>query len=162
MAGMNPFTHFDERGAARMVDVGGKAITARSARATGQVHVARSTRVAIDELAVTKGDVFQVARLAAIQAAKQTPHLIPLCHSVRLTSVDVGFAWLDDQTLEITVAVGADDRTGVEMEALTGAAVAALTVYDMCKALDREMTIGPIRLVEKTGGRGTPSDSPRA
>ena len=147
-------SHVDARGHARMVDVGQKPETARAAVATGTVLLKPATLRAIARGQVPKGDVLATARLAGIQAAKRTSELIPLCHPLRLTSVAVDFTPRPAHgTLEIRATVRAFDRTGVEMEALTAVAVAALTVYDMCKAIDRGMTIGAIRLEEKRGGR---------
>lgn len=149
---MSEFTHFDDQGNARMVDVGQKPATDRMARATCSVEMRAETVSAICEGKVGKGDVLQVARLAGIMAAKQTPSLIPLCHSVSLSSVEVAFV-VAEQRIDITVIASAVDRTGVEMEALTAASIAALTIYDMCKSIDREMTIARVRLEEKSGGK---------
>jgi cyclic pyranopterin phosphate synthase len=160
--GMPPLTHFDESGASRMVDVGAKPITERMARAAGRVTMAAATLRTILDGGLTKGDVIEVARLAGIMAAKKTPELIPLCHSLGLDSVTVDLRAENESTLWIESTVRVQARTGVEMEALTAVAVAALTVYDMCKSLDRELTIGPFLLLEKSGGqsghfvRGTP------
>jgi len=146
-------SHVDARGRARMVDVGAKAETAREAIAAGTLILKPATLRAIARGQVPKGDVLATARLAGLQAAKRTSELIPLCHPLRLTSVAVDFAPRPaDGTLEIRATVRALDRTGVEMEALTAVAVAALTVYDMCKAIDRGMVIGAVRLEEKRGG----------
>lgn len=136
-----------------MVDVGEKPITSRAARASGRVVMAPATLEALRNRTLAKGDVLEVARLAGIQAAKRTWELIPLCHVLALDGVEVAFAFLDAQTLEIQAEARATARTGVEMEALTAVAVAALTVYDMCKALDRVMVIDQVRLEEKSGGR---------
>ena len=146
-------THFDDEGASRMVDVGQKAITARSARASGRVVMLPATLTKIRVRTLSKGDVLEVARLAGIMAAKRTDELIPLCHSLPLDAVSIAFVFLDEQTLSIEATVRVTARTGVEMEALTAVSVAALTVYDMCKAIDRSITIDAIRLEEKTGGR---------
>ncbi len=145
-------SHFTERGDARMVEVGAKPETARVAIASGQVRVAAETARQIARGAIGKGDVLAVARLAGIQAAKRAHELIPLCHPLRLTGVDVDLE-LAGTTVRITATVRAHDRTGVEMEALTAVSVAALTVYDMCKAIDRGITIEEIRLDEKSGGK---------
>jgi cyclic pyranopterin phosphate synthase len=145
-------SHFSERGDARMVEVGAKPETARTAIASGQVHVAEETARQIYEGSIGKGDVLAVARLAGIQAAKRAHELIPLCHPLRLTGVDVDLR-LAGTTVQITATVRAHDRTGVEMEALTAVAVAALTVYDMCKAIDRGIVVGEIRLESKSGGK---------
>ena len=148
-------THFDESGAARMVDVGAKSETERTATASGIVRMDRATRAKIaNGTASRKGDVLGVARLAGIMAAKKTGELIPLCHPLPLTSVTVDFSFPDDAEIvriEATVRIFA--RTGVEMEALTAVTVAALTIYDMCKSADRGMTIERVRLEAKSGGR---------
>lgn len=146
-------THFDERGASRMVDVSAKPISQRKAIAKGRVTLLPATLLRITNREMTKGDVLEVARLAGIMAAKRTPELIPLCHSLGLDSVQIDLLPVDEQTIEITATVSVQGRTGVEMEALTAVSVAALTIYDMCKAVDRGMTIGPIFLAEKTGGK---------
>jgi cyclic pyranopterin monophosphate synthase len=147
-------THLDERGQARMVDVGDKAVTRRVAVARGVVAMNVSTLQRLVAGTSPKGDVLAAARIAAIQAAKKTPELIPLCHSVQLTSVEVEFEPdLETATLGIVARVQALDRTGVEMEALAAVAIAALTVYDMLKAVDRAMTIERIALHEKSGGK---------
>jgi cyclic pyranopterin phosphate synthase len=145
-------THFDDAGAARMVEVGGKPETARSAIARGTIAMAPATAAAITGGAIGKGDVLGVARLAGIGAAKRTADLIPLCHPLRLTGVDLDLA-VTAAAVQITATVRAFDRSGVEMEALTAVAAAALTVYDMCKAIDRHMVISEILLVEKRGGK---------
>jgi len=173
---MSDLTHFDDSGASRMVDVGGKAETERMARASCRVHMRPATLERIRQLEIGKGNVLEVARLAGIQAAKRTDELIPLCHSLPLTSVTLDFRFpgiegqtqagsvgsgltagrgLDDQVavLEIEAQVRTVGRTGVEMEAFTAVAIAALTVYDMCKAIDRGMSVEGIRLEEKTGGK---------
>lgn len=146
-------THFDPDGAPRMVDVGGKAITARVARARALVRMQPETLRLIEQGGVQKGDVLGVARLAGIMAAKRTPELIPLCHPLRLTSVEVSLAPAPPDAVLVEATVRAEDRTGVEMEALTAAAGAALTVYDMCKAVDRWMRIEALELLEKRGGK---------
>lgn len=150
---MTELTHFDAAGKARMVDVGSKPITARSARASACVKMLPETLVLIRDGGHKKGDVPAVARLAGIMAAKRTGDLIPLCHPLPLDSATVDFEFVDEQTLRIEARVGCTGRTGVEMEALTAASVAALTVYDMCKSVDRGMTIDQVRLEEKDGGR---------
>jgi cyclic pyranopterin phosphate synthase len=136
-----------------MVDVGGKPESERVARASGRVRMAPATAALIRDKALTKGDVCEVARLAGIMAAKRTGDLIPLCHPLPITAVAVDFAWEAAEVLRIEATVRLVARTGVEMEALTAVAVAALTVYDMCKAVDRTMTVEAIRLEEKSGGR---------
>jgi len=151
---MSGFTHLDEEGRAVMVDVADKAETDRRAVAKGRIFMAPETLAMIREGAVKKGDVLSVARLAGIMGAKRTPDLIPLCHPLALTSIKVDLE-LDDaaSAVEVTASCGLKGRTGVEMEALTAVAVAALTVYDMCKARDRAMRIGDLRLVHKSGGK---------
>jgi cyclic pyranopterin monophosphate synthase len=148
------FTHFDAGGQAHMVDVGGKAPTRRRARAGGRIAMAPATLELIRGGGAAKGDVLGVARIAAIQAAKRTSELIPLCHPVALTSVNVEFT-LDEKAsaIECRATVECTARTGVEMEALTAVQVGLLTIYDMCKAADRGMTMEAIRLIEKHGGK---------
>lgn len=151
---MSGFTHFDEQGRAVMVDVSDKAESERVAVAKGEVVMAPETLARIREGAVAKGDVLSVARLAGIMGAKRTPDLIPLCHPLALTKVTVDLVALPERNaVEITATCKLKGRTGVEMEALTAVSVAALTVYDMCKAADRSMRIGDIRLVHKSGGK---------
>ncbi|MDQ3429949.1 MAG: cyclic pyranopterin monophosphate synthase MoaC [Actinomycetota bacterium] len=143
------FSHIDEAGAARMVDVGEKTVVRRTAVAAGFVGMSPETVGLLREKALPKGDVLNTARIAGVMAAKKTPELIPLCHGLDLTSVDVEFEVGEDR-VGITATARASDRTGVEMEALTAVGVAALTVYDMCKAVDKNMSIEGIRVVEKT------------
>src|SRR5579864_7819869 len=151
---MSDLTHFDERGASRVVDTSAKPETLREARASALVRVAPATLVLIRDRSLSKkGDVLEVARLAGIMAAKRTGDLIPLCHPLPLTGVTLDFAFAGDDLLRIEATARVVGRTGVEMEALTAVSVAALTVYDMCKAVDRTMTIERIRLEEKSGGR---------
>ncbi|HEV3120125.1 MAG TPA: cyclic pyranopterin monophosphate synthase MoaC [Gemmataceae bacterium] len=150
---MSELTHFDEHGASRMVDTSDKPETLRIARASGRIRLALETTKLIRDRALAKGDVLEVARLAGIMAAKRTGELIPLCHPLPLTAVALDFAFENDGCLRIEATVRVLGRTGVEMEALTAVSVAALTVYDMCKAVDRGMTIERIRLEEKSGGR---------
>jgi cyclic pyranopterin phosphate synthase len=150
---MPELTHFDEQGASRMVDTSDKPETLRQARASGLVRLAPATAALIRDRALAKGDVLEVARLAGIMAAKKTGDLIPLCHPLPLTAVTIDFAFPEESLLRIEATVRVFGRTGVEMEALTAVSVAALTVYDMCKAVDRTMTIERIRLEEKSGGR---------
>jgi len=145
-------THLDPLGRARMVDVTPKEATHRRAVARGRVFMQPDTTSLIARGAVTKGDVLAVARVAGIQAAKKTPDLIPLCHPLLVGSVFVNFT-IEDASVTVEAQVETVDRTGVEMEALTAASVAALTIYDMCKSADRSMTIGELTLWEKTGGR---------
>ena len=147
-------THFDEKGNTQMVNVGGKDETLRIAIAHGHITARPETLRLIAEQGMKKGDVLEVARLAGIMAAKRTGELIPLCHPLALTSIRVALVIADDvPQIEIEAEVQTVGRTGVEMEALTAVSVAALTVYDMCKAVDREMVIGDVRLVKKTGGK---------
>ena len=146
-------THFNEAGEAHMVDVGAKGVTRRVARASGRVQMAVETLATIRARRAAKGDVLEVARLAGIMAAKRTSDLIPLCHPLAIESVTIDFLFPDETTLAIEATVCIEAKTGVEMEALTAVSVAALTVYDMCKSVDRGMTIGPIQLEEKSGGR---------
>jgi cyclic pyranopterin phosphate synthase len=143
------FSHLDEEGAARMVDVGGKAIIRRTATAAGSVRMSSETVGLLREKALPKGDALNTARIAGVMAAKRTPDLIPLCHGLNLTSIDLEFI-VEDGGVDILATARASDRTGVEMEALTAVSVAALTLYDMCKAVDKRMVIGDIRLLEKT------------
>ena len=146
-------THFNEEGRARMVDVSEKAPTMRRALARGEVRMAPATAEAIRTGGVPKGDVLAVAQVAGIMAAKRTWELIPMCHPLQLTGADLRFCWLSDRVLEITAEVRCKGETGVEMEALTAVSAAALTVYDMCKALQKDLCITEIALVEKTGGK---------
>jgi cyclic pyranopterin phosphate synthase len=146
------FTHFDAAGQAQMVDVGGKDVSRRVARAAGRILMRPETLALIRDGKASKGDVLGVARIAAIQAAKRTAELIPLAHPLPLTHVAVEFR-LDADAVAIEVTAETLDRTGVEMEAMTAASVGLLTVYDMCKAVDRGMRIEGIYLVEKSGGR---------
>lgn len=146
------FTHLDPLGRARMVDVTPKEPTHRRATARGRVYMKPETAAAVARGAISKGDVLAVARVAGIQAAKRTPDLIPLCHPLLVGGVLVNFR-IEDDHIEIEANVETVDRTGVEMEALTACSVAALTIYDMCKSMDRSMVIGDVTLWEKTGGR---------
>jgi cyclic pyranopterin phosphate synthase len=150
---MSELSHFDEHGASRMVDTSDKPETVRQARASGLVRLAPATLALIRDKALAKGDVLEVARLAGILAAKHTGDLIPLCHPLPLTGVTVDFTFVGDDLLRIEATAKVVGRTGVEMEALAAVSVAALTVYDMCKAVDRTMTVERIRLEEKSGGR---------
>ena len=149
-------THLDEEGRARMVDIGGKKVRPRRAIAEGSVSISEAARQAVVAAGLPKGNPFEVARLAGIQAAKETSRLIPLCHGLHLDFVDVRIE-LDGEGFRIRAEVACRWATGVEMEALTAVSVAALTLYDMCKAVDREMVIGRIRLLEKTKGPARPS-----
>ena len=150
---MTELTHFDETGGSRMVDVGAKDVTERMARASGVVRMAAETLRLIQDRKLAKGDVLEVARLAGIMGAKRTADLIPLCHPLPLDAVSVAFEFPDETSVRIEAQVRVTARTGVEMEALTAVSVAALTIYDMCKAVDRAMIIEAIRLEEKAGGR---------
>ncbi len=150
---MSQLSHFDDSGASRMVDVGEKPVTRRRARAEAVVRMQPETLALIADRKMAKGDVFEVARLAGIMATKRTPELIPLCHSLGLDSATVDFETLDDHRLRIETSVSVQGRTGVEMEAMTAASIAALTVYDMCKAVDRGIEIEAVRLLEKQGGK---------
>lgn len=150
----NVFSHFDEAGRARMVDVADKPETARTATAGAWVAMSDGTLQRVRDGAIGKGDVLAVARLAGIMAAKRTPDLIPLCHPLPLSGVTVDLACEDQPPgIAIRATVSVTGRTGVEMEALTAATIAALTVYDMCKSVERGITIGDIRLLAKSGGR---------
>jgi len=146
---MTQFSHLDEKGAARMVDVGEKAVIRRTATAAGRVEMASETIQLLREKALPKGDALNTAKIAGVMAAKRTPDLIPLCHGLNLTSIDLEFE-VGERRIEITAVARASDRTGVEMEALTAVSVAALTIYDMCKAVDKGMVISEVRLLEKT------------
>lgn len=150
---MDDFTHFNQQGRAKMVDVGEKPVSHRTAVAAGRVLVNRQTLELIRSGGMKKGDVLTVAQIAGILGAKKTPELIPMCHTVLLSGVDLHLT-LDDTrcAVEITATVRCDGRTGVEMEALTAVTTAALTVYDMCKAVQKDMVISDIRLLEKSGG----------
>jgi cyclic pyranopterin monophosphate synthase len=150
---MAELTHFDAGGASRMVDVGDKAVTSRTARASARLNMAPATLALVLGRTTKKGDVLEVARLAGIMAAKRTADLIPLCHPLALESVTVDFTSPGDTSLVIEGIVRVEAKTGVEMEALTVVSVAALTVYDMCKSADRGITIERIQLEEKSGGR---------
>jgi len=156
----NPLTHFNEKGHARMVDVGSKGITERVAIATGEVHLQPDTMRLIKEGEIKKGDVLAVAQVAGVMGAKQTPDLIPMCHPLLLTNVDIGFTEdLEPDSksglccIHIKATVKVTGQTGVEMEALTAVSVAALTIYDMCKAIDREIFFTNIGLLQKSGGK---------
>ncbi|ATA58674.1 cyclic pyranopterin monophosphate synthase accessory protein [Geobacillus stearothermophilus] len=153
---MSSFTHFNEQGRAKMVDITNKEDTVRIAVARTSVTVNEEIYEKMTNNAIEKGDVLAVAQVAGVMAAKKTADLIPMCHPLMLKGVDIAFAWekeAEAYKLVITVTVKTKGSTGVEMEALTAASVCALTVYDMCKSLDKGMTIGPTYLVEKTGGK---------
>ncbi|MBW3540350.1 MAG: cyclic pyranopterin monophosphate synthase MoaC [Planctomycetes bacterium] len=159
---MSELSHFDASGGSRMVDVASKEVTLREACAEAFVRMQPETLALIRDRRLAKGDVFEVARLAGIMATKRTADLIPLCHPLGLEAASLDFEPVDETTLRIEARASLHGRTGVEMEALTAVSVAALTVYDMCKAVDRAMTIGPIRLVEKTGGKSGTFRHPQA
>ena len=150
---MSGLTHFDDSGASRMVDVSDKPETARSATASGLVRMRPETRAMILDRKSAKGDVFEVARLAGIMAAKRTGELIPLCHPLGLDAVEVRFEPVGDDAIRVEATARLVGRTGVEMEAMAAVSVAALTIYDMCKAVDRGMVIDRIALEAKSGGR---------
>lgn len=154
---MAEFTHFNEEGRAKMVDVGNKPETARTALAHSSIKVSNEIYEKIVNDQMKKGDVLAVAQVAAVMAAKKTWDIIPMCHPIPLTGINVTFSWEiaqeNEYILNIAATVKTKGQTGVEMEALTAASVCALTVYDMCKAVDKGMVIGPTYLVEKTGGK---------
>ena len=155
---MSELTHFNEQGRAKMVDVSGKTETLRTAIAKSSIVVNKIIHAQISEGTSKKGDVFAVAQVAAVMAAKQTSSIIPMCHPLPLTGIDIHFEWQIDQETNyyeilITSEVKTKGLTGVEMEALTAASVAALTIYDMCKAAGKEMVIGQTYLARKTGGK---------
>ena len=151
---MSGFTHIDEEGNARMVDVGEKAVTKRKATAMGTITMSQERFDAVAKGTVKKGDVLTVAQVAGIMGAKETSRLIPLCHLLQLTKATLTFSLYDDtHSIVALCTTECDGKTGVEMEALTGVSMALLTIYDMCKAIDKRMVIGDIHLVEKEGGR---------
>jgi cyclic pyranopterin phosphate synthase len=151
---MAKLSHLDAEGKARMVDVSGKDVTERIATARGTIFMRAETLSLIMEKKVEKGDVFSVARVAGIMAAKKTSELIPMCHPLNITSVEIELTPQNNPPrVEIEAVVKVTGKTGVEMEAMTAAAVAGLTIYDMCKAVDREMTLSEVRLVKKSGGK---------
>ena len=150
----NPLSHFDEDGRPRMVDVSDKSDSVRIAIASGRVSFSPDAYEKIRREGVKKGDILRIAEIAGVMGAKKTPDLIPLCHPLTLESVNVAAAFDDEtQSIMVTARVKMTGKTGVEMEALTAASVACLTIYDMAKSVDKGMTIGPVELVEKTGGR---------
>lgn len=151
---MPKLTHIDKKGKAKMVDVTAKDITEREAVAKGSVFMQQGTLEVVLANEIKKGDVLGVAMIAGIMAAKRTGEIIPLCHPLNITSVDISFEPVrDKKCIDITATVKVSSQTGVEMEALTAVSVAALTIYDMCKAIDKGMTISNIRLMKKTGGK---------
>jgi len=149
---MAEFTHFNAQGESHMVDVSAKSVTYRQAVAYGQVFMETATLEKIYDLQIAKGNVLEVARLAGIMAAKQTPHLIPLCHPLAISAVSISFS-RQQQSIVIEATVRVSGQTGVEMEAMTAVSVAGLTIYDMCKAIDRSMVISNICLMRKEGGK---------
>ncbi len=150
---MSEFTHFSPDGASHMVDVGEKAVTRRTARAEGMVLMQPETLRLVRNRSLSKGDVLEVARLAGIMATKRTADLIPLCHALPLEKADIQYSFPTEDSVRVEVCVSTEAKTGVEMEALTAVSVTCLTIYDMCKSVDRGMEINSIRLLEKTGGR---------
>ena len=150
---MSELSHFDSDGRSRMVDVGDKPTTRRMAIASGKVRMNASTIDLIRDRKLQKGDVLELARIAGVMATKRTADSIPLCHPLRLDSVEIEFEFLDKETVGIVSTVRATERTGVEMEALNAVAVSGLVIYDMCKSVDRGMTITDIQLEEKSGGK---------
>lgn len=150
---MADFTHFNDQGRAKMVDVGEKSITRRTATAMARVLVNENTFALIESGGMKKGDVLTVAQIAGVMGAKRTPELIPMCHPILMDGIDLKLSLCRERlSVEIRATVSCDGRTGVEMEALTAASTAALTVYDMCKAVQKDMVISDICLLEKTGG----------
>lgn len=151
---MSELTHFNEEGRARMVDVSEKAVTTRIAKATATVTVNAETYALIKEGKMKKGDVLAVAQVAGIMGAKRTPDIIPMCHPIQITNVDIAFE-MDDEahTIRIISTAKCDGKTGIEMEAMSAASIAALTIYDMCKAVQRDIRISDIYLLEKDGGK---------
>ena len=150
---MPDFTHFDERGNSQMVDVGDKPVSERMASASAIITCEENTIRAIQDQSIAKGNVLEVARLAGIMACKRTSELIPLCHPLPLESIKIEFEFLEGNRILITSRVKTNWRTGVEMEALTACSIAALTIYDMCKSIDRAMIVSEVKLVEKRGGK---------
>jgi len=151
---MNRLTHFDEAGRGRMVDISDKDVSTRIALASGEIHMLANTLEHIQQGKLKKGDVLAIADVAAIMGAKKTPDLIPMCHPLMLSGIDVSFSELqDDCGLKVEVSVKCKGKTGVEMEALTAVSTALLTIYDMCKAVDKGMRLTNIQLEEKTGGK---------
>jgi cyclic pyranopterin monophosphate synthase len=151
---MDKLSHLDEQGRAKMVDVSDKDITSRIAVARGTIHMRTETLALILDNNIEKGDVFSVARVAGIMAAKKTSELIPMCHPLNITSVEIDLTPAENPArVEIEASVRVSGKTGVEMEAMMAVSMAGLTIYDMCKAVDREMSIGEIRLVKKSGGK---------
>ncbi len=150
---MKDFSHIDKKGNAQMVDITEKDKTNREATAKGLIKMKKETLEQIKDEKMKKGPVLETARIAAIMSVKNTSNLIPMCHPISIGGINIDFNYLDDKTIEITVTVNTYDKTGVEMEALNGVSTAALTIYDMCKAVDKDMVIDNIRLIEKSGGK---------
>jgi len=151
---LGEFTHFNHDGRAKMVNVGEKPVTLRTAVARGTVRLNAQTFAMVRDGGTKKGDVLAVAQVGGIMAAKRTPELIPMCHPIMITGVDISFALKEDEgEIDITATVSCSGNTGVEMEALTAVSAAALTIYDMCKAVQRDIVICDIRLISKTGGK---------
>ena len=150
---MSTLSHIDESGDARMVDVSAKPALAREAIASGEIRLSESTLRLVESNSIAKGNVLATARLAGIMAAKRTADLIPLCHPLSLSKVTIDWHWLGDDSIGCESCVRCEGRTGVEMEALTAVQIALLTIYDMCKAVDRGMVIEAVQLIEKQGGR---------
>ena len=150
---MDQLSHFDDSGASRMVDVSEKEVTQRFARASGKMRLAKETLSLIRNRNMAKGDVLEIARIAGISGAKRTADLIPLCHILPLESVEINFDFPDQETIHIEAITRITGRTGVEMEAIVAVTTTTVTIYDMCKAIDREMVIEQIQLEEKSGGR---------
>lgn len=151
---MNNLTHFDQQGRAKMVDVGAKEATKRKAIAQGKIYMKKETLQLIEDGAIAKGDVLAVAQVAGVMGAKQTANLIPMCHPLFIEGVKMSFTVdKDHNAVTVISEVSLTGKTGVEMEALTSVTVALLTIYDMCKAVDKEMTISKVQLIEKTGGK---------
>jgi len=154
MARKLSFTHFDNAGNARMVDVSDKGDTVRRATASGRITLSEQAYTMVRDGSMEKGDVLGVARIAGIMAAKKVDHLIPLCHPLAITGIDLEFNFFDEvKSIEIEATVGITGKTGVEMEALTAVSIAALTIYDMCKSVDKGMVISEICLLKKSGGK---------
>jgi cyclic pyranopterin phosphate synthase len=150
---LKDFSHIDKKGNAQMVDITKKDKTNREATAKGLIKMKKETLEQIKEEKMKKGPVLETARIAAIMSVKNTSNLIPMCHPISIGGINIDFNYLNDKTIEISVTVNTYDKTGVEMEALNGVSTAALTIYDMCKAVDKDMVIDDIRLIEKSGGK---------
>lgn len=160
---MGEFTHIDENGKAVMVDVTEKLSTLRTAEAVSEVHISDIVFTNIKNNLIEKGDVLAAARIAGIQAAKKTSELIPLCHNIFISKIDISFELIEEKkTIKIKSFAKTDAKTGIEMEALTAVSIAALTIYDMCKALDKSISITGIKLISKTGGKSGSYINPEA